>query len=572
MPRKASRRRFLQVLAGSAGLAAFAAACGRSGAPPLAPGQASESAAPAAKPAVVAPNVTLLKAPEPNPKRGGVIKLGGFGDPAHFDLDQSPTLVNLWSQAPMYDNLIRFNPLDGGRSIIPDLAEKWEVSPDGLSYTFHLRKGVKFHDGTPFTSDDVVATFVRRRDPPKGVVSIRQELYRPVEKIEAVDPLTVRFVLSEPRSYFLEALATGWSVVLSKKSLDEHKGDLRRVPDYPGTGPYRYVKFEPREKWVFERNPDYWNPELPYVDRLERISIPVEKDRGTAVLTGQVDFADSVSMDTYLEALKRPNEVDARLNPVTWATTVTFNTQKPPFNDARVRRAVHLAVSRQGLAKVWELSTSVNVGTRWCHPGSVLASPKEEVLKLPGWRAEKEADIAEAKRLMAEAGYGDGFKGLVFLQRGLTGPGIEIYSPAFLDQIKRHLKLEGVIKPVETSVYWDVVRAGDYHMTHGAPAGAINDPSDYWAQWFKTDGPQNYAKWSNGKFDELLGKVDRELDTDKRRSLVRQAEDLLDQEVPMFLHGWNNLARIWRKHVKGVSHDLVGSYMVLRYDSLWLDK
>jgi peptide/nickel transport system substrate-binding protein len=593
-----SRRRFLALGLGLSGLsllAACAPSAPSSPAKPAEPAKPAQAAKPAdaAKPAAtaapavakpapeptpaaktgVAADAGPIKAPEPNPKRGGTIKIAGFGDPAHFDLDQSPTIVNLWPQAPMYDNLIRFNPLDGGRTIVPDLAEKWEIAPDGSSYTFHLRKGVKFHDGSELTSQDVVATYQRRQNPPEGVVSIRQELYRAVKSIEAPDPHTVRFVMNEPRGYFLEALATGWSVILSKKTLEDNKGDLRRVQNYPGTGPYKYVAFNPRDKWIVEKNPNYWNKEVPYVDRIERISIQESKDRGTAVLTGQVDFADSVSVDTYREALQRPNEVETSTIPVTWAITVTFNTQRPPFNDPRVRRAVHLAISRQDLAKVYELSDNITVGTRWIHRASPLASSIEENLKLPGYRADKSADLAEAKKLMAAAGYENGFKEqLIFLQRGLTGPGIEIYAPAFQDMMKRHLGLESVIKPVETSVYWDQVRVGEYHMTWGAPAGAINDPSDYWGQWFKTNGPQNYAKWSNPKFDEILAKMDRELDLEKRKALAKEGEDLLDQEAPMFMHGWPILARIWRKPVKGINQDIVGSYICLRYDTIWLDQ
>jgi peptide/nickel transport system substrate-binding protein len=313
-----SRRRFLALGVGLSALSLLTA-CGQS--PPAAPAKPVESkpaaqvaptTAPAAakpveaaKPAApaAAPGAAMVKAPEPNPKRGGTIKIAGFGDPAHFDLDQSPTIVNLWPQSPMYDNLVRFNPIDGGRTIIPDLAEKWEVAPDGSSYTFNLRKGVKFHDGFELTAQDVIATYQRRQNPPEGVVSIRQELYRAVKSIEAPDPYTVTFVMSEPRGYFLEALATGWSVILSKKTLDDNKGDLRRIPNYAGTGPYKFGAFTPRDKWVVEKNPDYWNKDLPYVDRIERISIQEAKDRGTAVLTGQVDFADAVSVDTYREAL-----------------------------------------------------------------------------------------------------------------------------------------------------------------------------------------------------------------------------------------------------------------------------
>jgi len=204
---------------------------------------------------------------------------------------------------------------------------------------------------------------------------------------------------------------------------------------------------------------------------------------------------------------------------------------------------------------------------------SEFASPMAELEKLPGYRADKTADIAEAKKLMAAAGFENGFKEqLIFLQRGLTGPGIEVYAPAFQDMLKRNLGLESAIKPVETSVYWDQVRAGEYHMTWGAPAGAINDPSDYWGQWFKTNGPQNYAKYSNPKFDEILGRLDKELDLEKRKAIAREGEALLEEDQPMFMHGWDNVPRIWRKFVKGVNQDVVGSYIVTRYDTIWLDK
>lgn len=573
-----SRRQFMQVFGLTFGTA-LAAACG--GTPGAPAGPAPTAVAPAVAPTstgtaaskAAAPASDMLAAAEPGAKKGGVFTIAGPGDPAHFDLDQSPSLVNLWTQSPMYDNLIRFNPLDGGQTIIPDLAHKWEVSPDGLTYTFHLRQGVKFHDGTPFTADDVIASYERRRNPPSGVVSIRQELFKPISKMEAPDPYTVRFTLSAPRSYFLEAVATGWSVIFSKKSLEENKSDLRRVPNSPGTGAYRYGSYRAGEKWVLERNPDYWNPNVPYVDRMERLVVADGKDQGTAVLAGQADYADNPSVDTHLEAKKRPDAFGTVLHRATWAWTVTFNAKKPPFNDARVRRAVHLAIDRQQLAAVYQLSGQIDMGTRWVQPGSPMAMQQDEVLKLPGYRAQKDADLAEAKKLLAAAGIDGGMKNLVILNRGTSGAGLQVWAPAFQDMLKRTLGLETTINPVETSVYWDSVRAGDFNMTILQPAGAINDPSDYWAQWFKSDGPQNYGNWSNSQFDDLLSKVDAELDPDKRRSLVRQAEDLLDQECPMFMHGWMSIPRIWKNAVKGVDQQHIqGTYIVVRYDTIWLDR
>jgi peptide/nickel transport system substrate-binding protein len=572
-----SRRRFMHAFGlsvGTALLAACSSAPNAPAAPPAAPTMATAATAPskAAAPASGA-STDMIAAPEPSAKKGGVFTIAGPGDPAHFDLDQSPSLVNLWPQSPMYNNLIRFNPIDGGQTIIPDLAQKWEVSPEGLSYTFHLRQGVKFHDGTPFTADDVIATYERRRNPPSGVVSIRQELFKPIDKMDAPDPYTVRFTLSAPRGYFLEALATGWSVIYSKRSLEDNKGDLRRIPNSPGTGPYRYGSYRAGEKWVLERNPDYWNPNVPYVDRMERLVVPDQKDQGTAVLAGQADFADNPSIDTHQEAEKKADAFGTVLHRATWAWTVTFNAQKPPFNDARVRRAVHLAINRQELSAVYQLAGSIDMGTRWVQPGSPLAMKQDEVLKLPGWRAEKDADLAEAKKLLAAAGIGNGMQNLVILNRGTSGAGLQVWAPAFQDMLKQTLGLETTISPVETSVYWDSVRAGDFNMTILQPAGAINDPSDYWAQWFKTDGPQNYGNWSNPQFDDLLSKIDTELDQDKRRGLVRQAEDLLDQECPMFMHGWMSIPRIWKKAVKGVDEQHIqGTYIVVRYDTIWLDR
>jgi len=566
-----NRRQFLGTTAAAAAVAAVG---------PGALSAKAQEASPAAGEitSVVNPDINvagnLLKAPEPEAKRGGTIRIGGFVEPALYDLDQSPSIANLYPQSPMFDNLIRFNPLDGGQTIIPDLAESWEISDDGLTYTFHLREGVTWHDGTPLTAADVVATFDRRRNPPEGVVSIRQTLYTAVTAIEAVDDLTVTFKLSDPQAFFLEALATGWSVVLQKASLDANDGNLARVPDFPGTGPYMFGEITPGISWSVNRNENYWNPELPYLDQIVRIAIPDANDRGSAVLTGDIDFADHVSIGVFNEALNRPDEIGAQMNPATWAFTVTFNVTKPPFDDARVRRALHLAIDRRALAEAYAQTDNIQVGTRWCHPSSPLATPEEVILQLPGYRADKEEDIAEAQRLLAEAGYegGNGMPEIIFLLRGTTGAGVEVYGPAFQALMQQSLGIACTLQPVDGAVYFDVVQGGDFNMTSGVPAGAINDPSDYWGQWYKTGGGQNYGSYSNPEFDDLLTRINREMNLDARRQLVRQAEDILDQECPMWFHGWGNIGRLWRLDVKGIDQAVRGTYLSFRYDTLWLDR
>ncbi len=234
-----------------------------------------------------------LAAPEPNPKNGGRLRVGITMRPPHFDVHQSGTINNIGSQGVMFDNLIRHDPRDGGQTIIPDLAHSWEISKDAKTYTFHLRDGVQFHDGAEFTSDDVKATFDRIRKPPQGVSIPRSVLFRAVEEIKAPDKRTVQFVMSEarPPDFIMSAIASGWNVIVRKKTLEDNNYNLRRVELYPGTGPFKSVKRVENESWLFEKNPNYWNKGLPYLDEVQFFhALPFSTELGSAVLSGRVDY------------------------------------------------------------------------------------------------------------------------------------------------------------------------------------------------------------------------------------------------------------------------------------------
>src|SRR5438132_13840055 len=206
-----------------------------------------------------------LKAPEPNPKRGGVLRYGITCRPPHFDVHQSGTINNLGSQGCMFDNLIRRDPRDSGKTIIPDLAHSWEIAKDGKNYTFHLRQGVQFHDGAELTAEDVKATFDRIAKPPQGIAIPRSVLFKAGSEITAPDKYTVQFKLAEPRpvNFIMSAIASGWNVIVRKKTLEDNNYNLRKVEIYPGTGPFRSKQRIENEKWVMERNPNYWNKGLP---------------------------------------------------------------------------------------------------------------------------------------------------------------------------------------------------------------------------------------------------------------------------------------------------------------------
>ena len=207
---------------------------------------------------------------DPSAKRGGTLRYGVHTAPAHFDVHQSGTVANIGAQSPMYDTLLRRDPRDG-QTIIPDLASRWEISPDGKKYTFYLRKGVKFHDGADFTAEDVKASYERIAHPPKGIVIPRTPLFATVGEIVVLDPHRIEFRLTEPRprAFMLGAFASGWNIIVRKKTLEENQGNLRQVMAYPGTGPFRHLSRKDKEVWIMERNPNYWNKGLPYLDRLD---------------------------------------------------------------------------------------------------------------------------------------------------------------------------------------------------------------------------------------------------------------------------------------------------------------
>ena len=164
-----------------------------------------------------------LSAPEPSPKYGGTLRYGVLSAPAHFDVHQSGTISNMAPQGPMYDNLIRRDPRDG-HTIIPDLASHWEIASDTKTYTFFLRQGVQFHDGAEFTAEDVKATYARIIWPPKGISIPRTPLFSAVSEINIRDRYTVEFKLSEsrPTPFMLGAFASGWNVIVRKKTLEDN--------------------------------------------------------------------------------------------------------------------------------------------------------------------------------------------------------------------------------------------------------------------------------------------------------------------------------------------------------------
>ena len=513
-----------------------------------------------------------LAAPEPNPKHGGVLRLGVGMRPPHFDVHQSGTIFNLGSQGAMFDNLVRRDPRNGGKTIIPDLAHSWQIAKDGKTYTFHLRKGVQFHDGAELTADDIKATFDRIIKPPQGVSIPRSILFRAVSEITAPDKYTVEFKLAEPRpvNFIMSAIASGWNVIVRKKTLEDNNYNLRKVEVYPGTGPFRSVKRVENESWVMEKNKDYWNKGLPYLDGVEFYNLlPFSPELGSAILSGRIDYARITDPVTFRKAKTTPGitAVD-HYQSVIQATWI--NSKRKPLDDPRVRRAMHLVLDKPVLVDVVKDVAPMLVGG-FIYPFSEFATPIDQLTKRLGYQPDPAASIKEARALMAAAGHPDGLKGLDYMVREIAT--FKLWSQAIQAMLKESLNIECNLRTVVESVWFDDATSGNFDLAIGAIVSTLLDPSDYFNAWYGKGGPQNYSFWDNKEFQALTLQIDTELDVEKRQELIRKAEAIMESDPPLLPISWEKNIEVWYNYVKGITAaDYFGLYDVVRQDAVWLDK
>ncbi len=512
-----------------------------------------------------------MAAPEPNAKRGGVLRYGVLNRPPHFDVHQSGTVGNIGTQGCMFDNLIRRDPRDSGKTIVPDLAHSWEISKDGKTYTFHLRQGVQFHDGTDFTSADIKATYDRICKPPAGVSIPRTALFTAVSEINARDKYTVEFKLSAPRSvnFMMSAFASGWNVIFSKKTLEENDYNLRKLANIPGTGPFKTQRRVENEVWVMEKNQNYWNKGLPYLDGIEVYHLlPFSPELGAAILSGRIDYGRALDPGTARKAAATPGMSTVKFyQSVIHASWI--NAKRKPFDDPRVRRALHLLFEKQVLVDVVKDVSPLMTGG-FIYPFSEFATPKDQLSKRLGYQDNPAAAIKEAKALLAAAGYTSGMRTLDFMVRDLNHH--KLFGIA-LQEMLRAVNIQTTLRTVVESVWFGDVAAGNFDLAIGAVVSSLLDPSDYFNAWYRTNGPQNYSFWSNPTFDKLQDQIDIEVDPAKRLALIHQAEDIMEQDPPVLPIAWENIIDIWFNYVKGHNpKDYFGIYDVVRFDTHWLDK
>src|SRR5262245_18908507 len=343
------------------------------------------------------------------PRKGGVLLAVIGADPPRLDPHQESTFANIQLVAPLYSMLLQIDPYNYPK-IIGDVATDWKISQDGLTYTFKLRSGIRFHDGSPLTSADVKATYDKIVSPPEGVASVRKEAYTALEWVEAPDPTMVVFKLKFPSASLLGNLASPWNVIYPTKYLDKDPNYFKT--NVVGSGPFKFKSYTRGSTFEGERNPDYFIKDRPYLDGYKFFISPETSVRAAAIRSGRayIEFRDMPNAE--VESIKKQlgDKVTVQETPMTGQWGIAVNNTVEPFNDVRVRKALSLGIDRYTMSKVLYPLTGLKYVGALMRPGSDWAMSPAELEKLPGFGRDMEKNRAEARRLLTEAGYPNGLK------------------------------------------------------------------------------------------------------------------------------------------------------------------
>ena len=513
--------------------------------------------------------LTVPAQAQEKPRPGGELVFAVPSEPPTYDGHQEETFGVTHPVAPHYNTLLRVDPFDKtGTKPVGDLAESWTISKDGLVYTFKIRSGVKFHDGSDLTSKDIKASYDKIIFPPDGMKSSRKTSYQAVQVVEAPDASTIRFKLKWPESSFLLNVSSPWNFIYKADILAK---DIKYYEkNIMGTGPFTFVEHVKGSHWVGKKNASYWDKGKPYLDGYRALFISSSSAQVAAVRGGRahIQFRGFTPADRDSLVAALGSGITVQESPWDCVLMVAMHHEKKPFDDKRVRRALTLALDRHEASKnLSKIAIVRDVGGVQV-PGTPYATPPAELEKLAGYGRDINKSRAEARRLLKEAGVPEGFS-FTFKNRGIPQP----YEPIgiwLIDQW-RQIGLNVKQEIVEASAYHPMLKRGDFEAAMDFACGFIVEP-DLDLHRFVTTSDANYGKHKDVVIDDLFQRQGRTTDPEERKKLVRALEKrLIDEEVHvMYTLQWHRIIPHSSK-VKGwtitPSH-----YLNNQLDTVWLSE
>jgi peptide/nickel transport system substrate-binding protein len=505
-------------------------------------------------------------------KRGGILKMYSPDSPPTMSILEEATLT---SQAPLmsvFNNLVMFDQhvkQDSLKSIVPDLATGWSWNEDGTEVTFPLRHGVRWHDGKPFTAADVVCTWdlLMEKSKDKLRFNPRKSFYKNLDQITANGDYEVTFHLKRPQPAFLMLLASGFSAIYP---CHVPPAQMRQHPI--GTGPFRFVEFKPNEDIKVAKNPDYWKPDLPYLDGIE---YKIIRNPATAVLafvSGQVDM--TFPFNLTISLLKDvQNQVPQAICEVTPSGGVNrhvlVNRTAPPFDNLDLRRAMALSIDRKAFIGILTEGQGEIGGVLQPPPEGLWGMPPELLKTLTGYNPDVQKNRAEARQIMEKLGYGPDHR----LPIKVSTRDLPVYrDPAviLIDQLKQ-VYIDGELDMIDTSRYFPKIMRKEFTVGLNLQTSGP-DPDPILDLFYGCGSSLNWDGYCNPEVDKLIEQQSREGDEARRKQLVWEIERKLAEDVARPIIFYERAATCWQPYVKGQTMMVNSIFNGNRREDVWLDK
>ena len=498
-------------------------------------------------------------------KSGGTLRMHIAAEPPNFDMHANSTYAVNNAISPLFNMLVQFDPskeFDPPESILPDLAESWEASNDGLSFTFNLVQNAAFHDGKPLTSEDVKATFERIKDPPEGVVSPRRDQFAPVGSIETPDDHTVVFNLDRPMASLLPIIATGWNVIYSAQDI---ANDFDFQAGVNGTGPFRLDQYLRGNRVSMVRHEAYHHDTFPYLDGVTVFIVPDNSTALASFQSGELDVhrGPSVSDVEAITAALGDQVVIDGPKPGLGFSSVNYG-HREPWTDIRVRQAINLAINRPDSIAVFNQGNGYIGG--YLQPGGGWAITEEDLRTVPGYTPDGEENLAEARKLLDAAGVQEGFNTKVLTRKGASYERLSLF---LVDQFAK-VGINGEIDVQETAAAYDALNQRAFDLAPWSHAYALDDPDAVFAEFYLQESPRNYSGVGSQEVDDLFQQQSAELDLEARKEIVNQMEKAALALYGKTISSWSGKTEARWAYVKDrVVHS--SNYNDQRWERAWFD-
>ncbi|MGI8856037.1 MAG: ABC transporter substrate-binding protein [Thermomicrobiales bacterium] len=546
-PTKAPAAAASPAASGASPAAAATTAPTAAAAQPAATTGAASVSAPAATTGAAAPAPTTA-AVAGTPKKGGILKVGMQADPVALDPHSTSLTATNHIVEHIYGRLVT---IDATLSPQPDLAQSWDISSDGMVYTFKLRQGVKFHNGQPLVAGDVKYSYERVLDPKTKSTSTAG--LSSINTIETPDDATVKITLKKPDASFLVGLWSPNYAIVKKEDVDKN-GDLTKTAN--GTGPFKFKDYTPNTKLTLERNPNYWETGKPYLDGIEMVPVPDDTARSTAVRTGTVDFVEYAPAKD-IPQMKADKTLTIAGDQNTNIRYLGFNlTMKDkPWANPKVRQAISMAMDRQAIVDA--AFYGLAIPTLTVFPPGYWATLDTKV---------PPQDIAGAKKMLADAGFPNGFK--TTIKTWSSYPFLSNAALAAQDQLKQ-IGITADVLPEDNGTFIADNNSKNYELLVSGTSGYV-DPNEIMLGNFGTGLPSNNSGYSDPAFDKLVADGVVSTKQDDRKKVYAQLQQKLMTDNPWVMLYVGSQYEAMKSFVKGYTHIATGTNIALK--DTWLDK